>query len=478
MRTSHARHLNEIEFALRELAAEFDPNAVPLCEAPKLWQTAMRAAGLAESIALLLAPRVDEAGAWKRNGHRTVADQLAADAGTSVNAAQRLLDTSKRVAEQPKTERALRAGELSMVKAELVAEAIEVAPDSADELLDLAKTAPVAKVRQHVLRTKAAVNADENYVRIRKERSARHYTDAGNAWHFHATGTVDDGAAFVQVFEPIVDELFKAAYQEGRRESRDAYAFDALMEMARRASGEDAGTKSSQRPQLLGLVRVDHAALSRGHVEGDEVCEIAGLGPVPVTVARDLLGESVLKLVLTKGVDVANVTHLGTWADGGAEDRPVVADRGVHRHRLHARAAHRVRPPRRLGQDPPHAARRGDGLCSHHHDVKTLHGWALVEGTGKRPMVPPEDPRHPKNKRSSRWTRRGGQLTLENSDGGRAVVSSRVARSDGATSRRHRCRGCRPRLEPGLVDRPAIPVLDEEPHARERDSRVVGAHAS
>jgi hypothetical protein len=31
MRTSHVRHINEIEFALRELAAEFDPNAVALC---------------------------------------------------------------------------------------------------------------------------------------------------------------------------------------------------------------------------------------------------------------------------------------------------------------------------------------------------------------------------------------------------------------------------------------------------------------
>jgi hypothetical protein len=40
----------------------------------------------------------------------------------------------------------------------------------------------------------------------------------------------------------------------------------------------------------------------------------------------------------------------------------------------------------------------GDGLCGHHHDLKTHFGWALIEGTGKRPMVPPDDSRHPKNK--------------------------------------------------------------------------------
>jgi hypothetical protein len=37
-----------------------------------------------------------------------------------------------------------------------------------------------------------------------------------------------------------------------------------------------------------------------------------------------------------------------------------------------------------------------DGHCCHHHDKKTLEGWALVEGVGKRAFVPPDDPRHPK----------------------------------------------------------------------------------
>ncbi len=38
-----------------------------------------------------------------------------------------------------------------------------------------------------------------------------------------------------------------------------------------------------------------------------------------------------------------------------------------------------------------------DRLCSHHHDLKSLDGWALLEGRGKRPFVPPDDPRHPRN---------------------------------------------------------------------------------
>ena len=45
----------------------------------------------------------------------------------------------------------------------------------------------------------------------------------------------------------------------------------------------------------------------RGHSEN----LAPGLGPISVATAREMLGESVLKLVLTDGVAVRNVTHLG-----------------------------------------------------------------------------------------------------------------------------------------------------------------------
>jgi hypothetical protein len=203
------------------------------------------------------------------------------------------------------------------------------------------------------------------------------------------------------VLEGITDEFFKAAYAEGREESRGAYAFDALIEMARRAAGDGAhpdGRKPSTRPQLLSLVRVDHAALVRGQVEGDEVCEITGLGPIPVRVARELLGDAVVKLVLTNGVDVANVTHLGRG--------PTVAQKIALWWRtpqctsLDCTRVQRIQFDHRKEWHKTHHTRldEGDGLCGHCHDLKTHDGWALVEGTGKRPLVPPDDPRHPKNK--------------------------------------------------------------------------------
>jgi hypothetical protein len=39
-----------------------------------------------------------------------------------------------------------------------------------------------------------------------------------------------------------------------------------------------------------------------------------------------------------------------------------------------------------------------DPLCPHDHDLKTKHGWSLVEGTGRRAFVPPDDERHPRSR--------------------------------------------------------------------------------
>ncbi|MGH9125347.1 MAG: hypothetical protein ACRDZ8_11565, partial [Acidimicrobiales bacterium] len=33
-----------------------------------------------------------------------------------------------------------------------------------------------------------------------------------------------------------------------------------------------------------------------------------------------------------------------------------------------------------------------DLLCTHHHRLKTIYGWALIAGTGKRAFVPPTTP--------------------------------------------------------------------------------------
>jgi hypothetical protein len=289
----------------------------------------------------------------------------------------------------------LRAGDLSAAKAEVVSAAVAVAPEAADELLALAAAAPYGKVRKASLEAKASVGVDETHARITRERSLREYTDDEGAWVLHARGPAEAGLAFRAAIDPIIDRYFKEKREPEDRESREAYAFDALIEMATRES-PPAAKKSSGR--YLGLVRVDLEAMRRGRVEGDEVCEIAGLGPIPVRVAKELLGEAVLKLVITKGVDVLNVTHLGR--------APTVAQKTAllwtspECTALDCTRTQRLEFDHRTEWHKTHHTRIDDGdlLCDHDHDLKTYFGWALVEGTGKRAFVPPDDPRHPKNK--------------------------------------------------------------------------------
>ncbi|MEJ7582518.1 MAG: HNH endonuclease signature motif containing protein [Acidimicrobiales bacterium] len=129
-------------------------------------------------------------------------------------------------------------------------------------------------------------------------------------------------------------------------------------------------------------------------MQGEECCEITGVGPVPVRVARRLLGDSILNLILTRGIDVAHVTHLGRGPTAAQRtallwSSPHCCVVGCHRTR--------VEIDHRIAWAHTHHTRLDelDLLCKHHHDLKTLQGWALTPGTGPRPLVSPDDTRHP-----------------------------------------------------------------------------------
>ena len=393
--------VRDIEVFLGKLVERLDPDAVPLCDAPDMWRSFGAVARFAVSAQTLLARRVEEAGEWRRSGHRSAEDKMAADDGTTTTAARNTLATSKRVRKLPKTAEKMRKGELSPAKAEAIADAATVAPEAEDELLQDAEKTPLLEVRDRCLKAKAK-DADATYKRIRRNRYARVFKDGEGAWNLRARGTVDDGARFMTAFQPLIDAHFKQAKAEDRVEPIEAYAFDALIELADLAAApktDDTSAKPKRTPaKYLGLIRVDQEALVRGAVEGDERCEIAGLGPIPVARARELLGDAILKLVITKGVDVANVTHLGRSASAAQQialwwsAHECQRDACTRTERLqndHREEWHKVHETRLDNLDP---------LCPHDHWLKTHEGWALMEGTGKRPFVPPDDPRHPKNK--------------------------------------------------------------------------------
>ncbi len=263
-----------------------------------------------------MARRVEDSGSWKRTDARSAAEHLANLAGVSASEARQMLQTSHRVQKLDRTAAAMRAGELSPGKAHAIADAASVMPEEEERLLAGAREKSFSDVREECLRTKAKSKPDDRHDRIHRERRLTQHKDAEGAWKAFVRGPIEAQAEFKAAHEPILDELFKAARANGQHEPREAYAFDALIEMARRASGKptkpEGQTQKKRAPaKWIGVIRLDFAALQRGWVEGDETCEIRGLGPIPVIRARELLGEAALKLVITKGVDVVNVTHLG-----------------------------------------------------------------------------------------------------------------------------------------------------------------------
>jgi hypothetical protein len=311
----------------------------------------------------------------------------------------------------PATEAAVRRGELSTAQASAITDAAVVNPAAELSLLDAAQKCTLGELRERAARAKAAGDPDPDatHRRIHRQRRVRRYTDDEGGWNIVGRGTADAGAVVNATLDPIIDELFRAARREGRREGRDAYAFDALVELARRARGETQDEASGaarparpkrSNPSFMALLRVDVEALVRGRVEGDELCEIAGVGPVPAGVARRVLGDSVLKLVITRGVEVQNVRHLGRGPSQAQRIALLWAapscTNSACGHTLSIQHDHRT--PWSECQET--VVGNLDRLCAPCHRRKSHEGWALVEGRGRRPFVPPGDPRHPGHRTS------------------------------------------------------------------------------
>jgi hypothetical protein len=76
------------------------------------------------------------------------------------------------------------------------------------------------------------------------------------------------------------------------------------------------------------ILLVNLESLRRGSVEAGETCEIAGVGPVPVSVARDLFGDSLLKVVIRDGTDIRTVVHAGRTPTAKQRTAILVRDGG------------------------------------------------------------------------------------------------------------------------------------------------------
>src|SRR3546814_7433779 len=121
-------------------------------------------------------------------------------------------------------------------------------------------------------------------------------------------------------------------------------------------------------------------------VEGDETCEIAGVGPVSVSAVRRLLSDAFLTLVLRKGSDIRNVTHLGRQVT--AAQRTAMEARGCRCERCGG--TYLLDIDHNEGWTLTHDTVLEDlsWACWHCHDLKTRHDLKFAGPPGSKRLVP------------------------------------------------------------------------------------------
>jgi hypothetical protein len=312
---------------------------------------------------------------------------------------------------------AVRQGRLSDTEAEEVADTASKAPGSERELLDKAAEGDTTKLKAHCRRRRAGAQPGDEASRrerIRRGRGLRFFDDDQGAANLAGKGLPETVAEIKAHLRPFIDQAFETARREGRRESLDAYAFDALVAALRTATGQTATSQradndpvpggspggdptpagpapASRRPPAEVIVLADLTALRRGHTDGAETCEIPGVGPVSVAAAHELLGEALVSLVLTDGVDINTVVRLGRHLS--PEQRTALLVRDPHcavpgcGATEHLENHHTAAYEQTRHTTLPELAR----VCAHHHDLITHHGYDLRGPPGHRTWHTPED---------------------------------------------------------------------------------------
>jgi len=408
--------LSELRATLHAFAASFDASCLSPHDLRCVLADAAAIENMAATVKALAAARVAETSMWKRAGDRSPAHHLARTTGMSVTAAAVSIEAAQRLGSLPVAADAARHGELSAPQLAAVTSAAIAAPAAEQSLVSLARRTSLRELRDECAKTRCNAHPDPEARRraIHSERCLRTYTDGDGAGHLHLRDNPERIALVMSTVGVIRDELFESARLDGRRESLDAYAADALFELARRYdqhTSEVASTvdptpgrrrrkRGAARSKLL--VRVDLPTLLRGYPIEGETCEIVGYGPLAVSAVRDMIdsGDPFLTAVATSGKQVQGVAHLGRRHTAHQQTalewlNPTCAREGCN-------ALAYLENDHRIDWSQSHVTLVdwSDRLCGHDHDLKTRQGWSLVEGTGKRAFVPPDDPRHPTNARA------------------------------------------------------------------------------
>jgi hypothetical protein len=464
--------------------------------------TPPQGARFCEAGRLAAAARVEHTHAWKREGHRNAREWYQAKTKTSATNATRALETAKHLQHQPRLNRSLRSGKISVDQADEIASAAHADPTSEHDLVAEAERSSLKRTRKacQAVRAAAAKDPAGDRQKIHASRYFAHWTASDGAFEGKFRVTADHGAIVLAALEEERRAVFAQARADGTREPHQAYLADAFVNLARntlndqpptpdaghprttdttkrpdhrcdpdndrppdrRADDDDPGAAATSghapgpdpdsgpdpdapatpggnpnpghptgqgpengsgsapsatgrsagqpaiapgqrcptchrrpgptRPPAVINIRVDHAALIRGQTNPGEVCEIEGIGPVPVETVRAAQSDAILNAILIKNGQVIATTPAGRTIPAHLRrtlterDRTCVIPGCDNRHHLEI---HHLKPYAEGGTTTEDNTVR---ICPYHHDQITYADATLTGPPGHWKWTPPPRP--------------------------------------------------------------------------------------
>jgi Domain of unknown function (DUF222)/HNH endonuclease len=396
-----SRALKRVAEDLRSALSKFEPERLSGPDAAMLLELFAGIEKLAAGGKLLAARRVESSNVWRRQGHRSAAAQVAEATGSGLGPAITALEAARQLGSLPATDEAMRDGRLSEAQVKEITSAAIHQPGAEQELVDAAEKQPLNVLKLRCRRVKATGRGHrDRYEAIRRGRYLRHWTDPEGAVRLDARLTPDDGARVVAAVKAHTDLLADEARNAGRTESHNALAADALVSLAQCTSGGDTlparklarSREIPSGPSTMIHVRVDHDALRRGHTESGEICEIPGIGPIPVEVANRLASDSILSVLVTDGVDVTAVAHAGRTIPASIRRALIERDQLCVVPGCEVRDHLEIDHVEPLGRGGPTSLSNLARLCRWHHYLKTYQRHRLERCSGGWRWVAPSQP--------------------------------------------------------------------------------------
>jgi hypothetical protein len=374
-----------------------DPERVTTTQAAELVALFAEIERLGAAGKMLYSNRAAESSVWRDEGHRCAASWMAEKTKTGMGEALATFETAAALESLPATSQALRRGDLSAPQVKAIAAAAVDHPGSESELLQRAATQTLKGLKERCAQVRAAATSAkqerDRYNAIRAARYVRHWSDPDGAFRLDAKLTPDAGAKLLGALESEANARFARARRTGEHESPGAYRADALVALVTDDPETTVPTGSAQSPgptRSTVCIRVDAKALRRGYATEGETCHIPGVGPIPVATVTRQLSDAFVKVLVTDGVDVSTVCHIGrsvpAHVQSALDERDpqcVVpgcdSSQGLENHHWNI-------PYAECGTSTLSGLAR---VCRWHHDLVTYDGYELTGGAGSWEMRAP-----------------------------------------------------------------------------------------